>query len=132
MGLDHVQAFSERCWQRSFHFRGDEADVEHVADVCHVFEPVAGELHLEEVSDGNDAYLPEAFGLADFRDGGEIVRANFLTAKDEVDGAVSLGLVEVEEHVDTCGVGESKAVFVGKLSDPRQVLPAYTDIHVAG
>ena len=89
MGLDEVEAFTKRGWEGGFHFRGDEADIEHVADVCHVLETVAGELHLKEVSDGDDAYLAESVGLADFRDRGEIVWADLFTAEDEVDGGLS-------------------------------------------
>ena len=132
MGLDEVEAFPKRVWQDGFHFRGDEADVEHVADMGHVFEAVAGELHLKEVPDGYDAYFAEAVGLADFRDGGEIVRANLFTSEDKMDGTFGFANLRVDEHVDSGGVAVFEAVVGGALFEFVEVGAPNGDIDVIG
>lgn len=75
MGFDVVEPFTEGGWQRGFHFRRNETDVKQVPDVRHVFEPVAGEFHYQQVRDRRHVELVEAVGVIDFGNWREFVSA---------------------------------------------------------
>ena len=121
-GAQFAQARSERLGELRLDLRRDESDGIQVLDMHAVLQPVARELHPDEVGNRSEE---DAFRR-------HVVRTHLLASEDEVDGAARAWVAGVDQHVAARGMAMDEADRSDGFDDGSEVGTIDCNVDVAG